>query len=113
MVHEMKLSEAMRIGSKMHPQIQGNYFECDDTNTVTGTCAMGASGFGRGIEIDCDDDYLDYLDKLFDLELPDDIQLPIDPPPYGRTLGKVIEHMNDTHLWTREAIADWLESIGY
>jgi hypothetical protein len=29
----------------------------------------------------------------------------------NRSLMNLIQHLNDTHKWTREAIADWLESL--
>lgn len=33
---------------------------------------------------------------------------------YGaRSVYNIIVHLNDAHLWTRERIADWLETSGY
>jgi hypothetical protein len=32
-------------------------------------------------------------------------------PVFHCTLHQVITHLNDFHLWTRESIADWIDSL--
>lgn len=39
----MKLHEAIRKGSKRHPQAFGGYFDYHHSGLITGTCALGAA----------------------------------------------------------------------
>jgi hypothetical protein len=95
----MKLSEAIRLGSLLRPQ--GFRYLFDNHGR---TCALGAA--------------LDAIRKLPDFlsdrYIPEEwinfinyhSQCPACP-----FVGNVITHLNDFHKWTRESIADWIESI--
>jgi hypothetical protein len=36
---------------------------------------------------------------------------PCDCPPFHSEIWSAIQHLNDVHHWTREAIADWLDTL--
>lgn len=92
----MKLSEALREGIKKRPrQCFGYWFEGEDAS-----CALAA--VGDSLIYADRNSYIDRLEKL-----------------YGHPLGGhtymlkwIIINLNDTHHWTRVAIADWLEKEG-
>lgn len=97
----MKLSEAMRLGAMLKPQAFGISFD------GRGTCALGAA--------------MDALGKLgtsiWIIQLRPDIRRfqVADCPVCGRVFNangnQTIPHLNDDHKWTRERIADWVESL--
>ncbi len=101
----MKLSEAIRAGAKLRPQAFGKGFD------GVGTCAMGAAFEGMGLD-----------PKSLDLEICQpipEVLRELFPPKSVRlcpvcgtqkALG-VIVHLNDEHGWTREAIADYVETL--
>lgn len=95
----MRLSEAIRLGAMMKPQC---YF---DFWLGGGSCAMGAALDAVGV-------------TEFDLaaqatELPLIFIGPVTCPACGvvGNIGAMMMHLNDSHRWTRERIADWVESI--
>ncbi len=91
----MRLSEAIRLGAMLHPQTYRDY-RTRDAHGVTGTCALGAAeeaGFP---------DPMTYLHEL---------RTWCPGCPANGPLPAVIAHLNDQHRWTREAIADWVETI--
>lgn len=102
----MKLSEAIRLGALTGPQC----FELiclDDA-----TCAIGSAFKAIGKL-----NVLSFTYQQFRVEFP--IVLIVDQQPcpacgdelhlsFGHSL---IPHLNDTHRWTRERIADWVEGI--
>lgn len=113
MKHFCSLSEAIREGAKLRPQAHHGML------LAGGTCAMGAAaeaiGFStREIDYGC---YFDLLD-LYPYARTTETTCPVvscgkawDFDNKSRTyLGQLIVHLNDDHRWTREAIADWLES---
>ena len=116
----MKPSEAMRIGAAIRPQAYGAYFDYSDTDdgtTIMRSCAVGAM-----LEVIAGDDGIaavfeqkfnldDYREALGITSWDVDVEHPVthDQTP----LIVVITHLNDADKWTREQIADWLESIGY
>lgn len=116
----MKLSEAIKLGSMLHPQGTGAYASEEHTflmgqqvSTGIRTCAYGAAliAVGNSVEV-C---------------LSKSIEIQVDAPDEWDTVterilvcpadgcGKVdrgdnlIFHLNDDHEWTREQIADWVE----
>lgn len=101
----MKLSTAIRIGSMTTRQIKGNFR--DDGN---GRCAIGAALDAVGFYSGAKAHYLDYrLASLFPLA---DIVVkhPIHRGMMDHVSGVVVT-LNDHHDWSREAIADWVETI--
>lgn len=103
----MKLSEAIRLGAMLKPQIIGNYF-----NDV-GTCALGGAYDAIGKLMACGSDMHSPVWPLIEAEA----KCPACKPPryslvnYPRCVGQVITHLNDDHRWTREQIADWVATV--
>ena len=105
----MKLSEAMRIGARMHPQATGwLWLDSSDHPTrdhrlVASTCAIGAACMGAGVDTET---------TAFRAALT----RPYIPCPkcggLSEYLGHAVVHLNDDHHEPRERIADWLEEQG-
>jgi len=112
----LKLSEAMRLGAMLKPQIFGEVFD------GVGTCAMGAAYDAIGA--------LDQLPCIYDILKTDNNILPItcagalqwhrgilrEPaicPECGSAdhLHYIVTHLNDSHRWSRERIADYIATI--
>lgn len=114
----MSISNHMREGAKLRPQAFGEYFiECNGNYC---SCAMGAAYESVTNRVEFDLDYTDIID-LFDINIKSD---PIFDCPEAdncdhelylrhNDIVDIITHLNDHHLWSREAIADWLEERGY
>lgn len=103
----MKLSEAIRLGAMLKPQ-------CREHLSYHGaTCALGAAADAIG----CLDVHKYHHGwNAFYATWPI-LQTPVDPPA---SLGKFkcqcelstwVIYLNDKERWTREQIADWVESI--
>lgn len=93
-VKVMKLSEAIRIGAKMGPQIRGQYI------LENASCAFGAAALAMGG--DSDFDLFILAGKLHSAE----------PLAFACKYKITIAKANDRG-WTREEIADALEQLGY
>lgn len=107
----MKLSDAIRTGSKMGPQCFGNMLE------GYSSCAIGAAFWALyGVEASpvgvmyknrwqswWPKEWLEMVNATCGTPCPacKDEQL---------DLSHVITHLNDTHLWSREAIAEYVET---
>lgn len=104
----MKLSEAIRLGSMLHPQVFNAMWEYDVSDDfdpgfmfrkVIGTCALGAAVMAG------------YMTALFTTQR---LGLPCPYCHYENerwSLDTMITHLNDNHRWTREKIADWVETV--
>ena len=95
----MRLSEMIRLGSMLTEQCRGTMHTSFAGHEFT--CAMGAAKIG------CETSNVS-LDK-FDYLLSEYVENPI-----THELGSVIKtiiDLNDKQDWTREKIADWLETI--
>ena len=92
----MKLSEAILLGSTMAPQGVGGY----ERNGKT--CALGAAGQAVGLH--------GYeIGSVWLWSREGSVPCPVcrhDAWPIS-----VIAHLNDTHTWTRERIAEWVAKI--
>jgi hypothetical protein len=94
----MRLSEAIRLGSLLKPQTFGDY------ENLSGTCALGAACEAMGVDLACSGDIAKF-------EISHALLLSLDCPVcHDAVAPDVVVHLNDDHRWTREAIADWLES---
>jgi hypothetical protein len=132
----MRLSEAMRLGGTLHPQIRGELFKMVRAydylrelalERIIGTCTLGGALAAIGLEpITQDqnlgisalasiqgmpDDWLALLNTLV-YELPDPVvaRLPFTPVA-DAPVETVTIYLNDEYRWTREQIADWVECI--
>ena len=86
----MKLSEAIRIGAKLRPQSFRGFFRDG------GSCALGAAVHAKTGR--ASPDFPTNWEEFFGV-------------PNG-LCGEII-NLNDRKGWTREQIADWLESQGH
>ena len=100
----MRLSEAIRLGAMLHPQTFGRVGRYDDGAKVVATCALGAAkeaGY--------------FVGGLFAVRCERQ-RCPDAKCLYGRRrrvyLTSWIAHLNDKHRWTREQIADWVDTVG-
>lgn len=104
----VKLSHAMREGAKLRPQYYaGGWFD----SGFKKSCALGAAlEYVYG---------LDHLKTSGVFSVTRSLGIPsktiINHPITGsdELLTSTITKLNDESKWTREQIADWLESIGY
>lgn len=101
---ELKLSDAIRLGAMLKPQIQDNFWRDG------GTCALGAALDACG-ELKGDSDLELHLRvrALWPL-----VSVRVESPTDSgvvRPLLYQIADLNDVDGWTREQIADWVESI--
>jgi len=112
-VEQIKLSEAIRKGAKMHPKCRGKLYTSrwdkqEKRCVVTGTCAMGAAYFGAGLHPGHGafiESALGYSTSYVMAQHPiTNDTLPLD---------NIITRLNDFFGWSRPRIARWLESIGY
>lgn len=115
----MKLGEAIRLGASMHPQAFGVFFadaEGAGVNTVgeiAFTCALGGALVAVG-DAAGDWPFL-ALHRRWKRTLSLPAASPCECSPtclretgYG-VVRELIAHLNNTHRWSREAIADWVE----
>lgn len=96
----MRLSEAMRLGAMLRPQAYGAF-----TDGV-GTCAFGAANEALGLDVNDSNGY------EFEALISHKAKCPVVGCGCRRRIvATVVHHLNDEHYWTREQIADWVESI--
>ena len=117
----MKLSEAIRLGAMLKPQAFGALSSTDQT----GTCAMGAAiqAIGSPMRALRDGEASTngrrstgtplVADVPQDWQNTYDAKDPVCPECAGIKVNVLaaITHLNDTHRWTRERIADWVETL--
>ena len=106
---EMTLSEAMRLGAMLKRQGFASLLAPNPDES----CALRAAADAVGIPTPADlmVDYL-AMRKRFSI-LNSAARCHLDGcEGYGvDTLGDLVWHLNDVHRWTREQIADWVETI--
>lgn len=130
---DMTFSEAIRLGAMLGPQARGAIARKRRKYIFFGpviqeSCALGAAfhaqGCGQHDEVVTEQraGFRGAGGAIGDIrtviEVPDEWSIllwstaacPVCPLPAG-PLFRVIPHLNDTHLWTREAIADWVATI--
>lgn len=110
--HYASFSEAIREGAKLRPQIF-NVFA-----TKNGTCALGAGAEAITGERCYATDVCEILEATYGYMTVwrDCVHCPLSDGTFLYLRDAVI-HLNDEHHWTRERIADWLETeeekLGY
>lgn len=104
-------SEAIREGSKSGPQIFNELFTLEQN----GSCVMGAGMLALWKE-DPEEDLHCAMYSNFPYMLDSEGDCPACSDTNVR-LDMLVMHLNDTHKYTRENIADWLEKeeerLGY
>ncbi len=99
---QAELAEAILAGARQRPQAFGSYFSSDGRSCALGAAFEGVHHLPRVVGA-----YRPRLERLFDC-----LEYISRPCPVGcrktLPLASMIVHLNDDHLWTREAIADWL-----
>lgn len=96
---ELRLSEAIRRGAMLKPQAFGV-----TESEGGGTCALGGALEAIGItgrRYSAASEYWPIAGAVVANPVRDDYHL----------LFGVIRELNDSHKWTREQIADWVETI--
>ena len=105
---EKELAEAIHTGMRRRPeQAFGAYFEGRNSS-----CALGAAYDGL-YRLPHEHGPLRplHLERVFDCLENTLRHCPIDGCPKSLMLASVIVHLNDDHEWSREQIADWLQTI--
>ena len=106
----MKLSQAIREGAKLHEQHFNSMFQHRNRQIVR-SCAFGAALVGLFGSRQTEDKMLSDIERETGAALHGAATNPVTGAE--DELSEVILYLNDEQRWTREAIADWLESIGY
>lgn len=99
----MRLSEAIRLGALMGPQVFDQY-----ENRRGGRCALGGALAAVGIWS------YDETPMAWRAAVPT-LRCPVCDGPLwvqgdGALMAAVV-HLNDWHRWSRERIADWVETV--
>lgn len=99
----MRLSDAIRLGAMLRPQTREDYF-ADGGSCALGAAFEAAKGYTRS-------EQMNFVECI---EFPI-LGVPASCPVCNRDTedeaASVVVHLNDRHFWTREAIADWVETI--
>lgn len=101
-MNNLRFSEAIRLGSLLKPQGFKTLF-----TKTGGSCAIGAAldAVGKSRSTYCVAEHLWPI-----LEMPTQF-FPCGCEFQEQDLGAAVVHLNDTHGWTREAIAEWVSTI--
>lgn len=110
----MKFTDAIRQGARLKPQgFQGMTWE--------NTCVLQAASEGAGINPRLDSGGLAYgeIRETWPFLAGEEIHsCPVCSAPGASTqwfgpgcLLEICYHLNDTHKWTREAIADYIDTL--
>lgn len=97
----MTLSDAIRLGAMLKPQAYSDL-------SHHGTCALQAAAEALGMEsVEANCPYVELQEAYPFLNAPGCC------PACGRVYHTmaVIWHLNDHHTWTRESIAEWVDTI--
>lgn len=101
----MKFFQAIRLGAMLKPQGFGRLIDGG------ATCAMGAALDACGVlgDVRSNSEVVVAAAARWPCVLQD-VECPIDADAHG-ALVCIVVHLNDDHHWTREQIADWVETI--
>lgn len=130
----MKLSAAIRKGSKKHRKTEGNLFNLSSSGTIY-SCALGAAfdgavGFEKlGIKINKEliENGLDEVEPCIEKKVMTVLKKKFPvlnrytswPRSVGRktddedAISDIIVGLNDDHGWSRGRIANWLDRKGF
>ncbi len=96
----MKLSEAIRLGAMLGPQLRGRL----TSRKENGSCALGSALLATGKART-----YNAVKKRWPW-IMDYASCPR-CMSFNCRINAVITHLNDSHEWTRERIADWVATI--
>lgn len=100
----MRLSEAIKLGAMNGPQAFGAL------HRNGGSCALGAAGDAVGIQWDMND--IDAGVVALHVNFPTLLRRTTCPVSHGHNgVADIMVRLNDLHGWTRERIADWVETV--
>ncbi len=98
----MRLSEAIRLGSMLRPQVRGRFV------SRLGTCALGAAIEAVDASVvESSWDPVGLSARFPMLSQP----APCPACSSQQTLFAVIMHLNDCHRWSRTQVADWVQEL--
>jgi hypothetical protein len=103
----MMLHEAIRLGAMLKPQAFGTQYD------GRGTCANGAALDACGVLEDAlrARTSVGFLFPITEQKTSRCPQCGLRSDSCAKTFGGLIAHLNDDHRWTREEIADWVQSV--
>ena len=108
----LRLSEAIRLGAMMLPEVRGPIFDRKD-NRICAACAIGSALYAVGTA----DDRERWLTRSGSVEelicfWPWTNERRMDPVRgVNFRIDSIIIDLFETAHWTREQIADWVETI--
>ena len=107
----MKLSEQIRLGAMLKPQAFGMLRRPVDWPPVLGDvlglrATEGTCAYGAAMDAGYVGAAIDYVAAACPVRGHDYCTHVVRP-----YVMSVVMHLNDHHRWTREAIADWVETI--
>ncbi len=121
-MNSIPLSEAIKLGAMLHPQAFGAYAnvylgrvqlmgETIGFVEVQATCALGAALEAAG-KLEIHGEIWQQGDIWQQFQFPELEVVGVCPDCKARgKLGQLIPHLNDTHRWTRERIAGWVDEV--
>lgn len=117
----MKLSEAIRLGAMLRPQGRGAFFIIARSNDgESSSCALGAA-FEAKLGLDTAMETVELWEaysrispkdffKIFPI-MEESVAHPVHKDSTAQTVFTTVVSLNDCWGWTREQIADWVESV--
>ena len=100
----MKLSEAIRAGAKLTPQVKGELvFD-------GATCALGAAYHAVSGNIPIMTMNTEEVVRYLGIDTKKKVWCPV--TEHWKTIQDAIIDLNDDYGWSREKIADWLDTLG-
>lgn len=113
----MELSEVIRLGALLSPQVRNVLYTIDPNGEISGTCVVGAAMhavgvLATGVRLKANNYILPFHIMGMITYCPvDGCQLSDGAYRYRSQIATIMVHLNDAHRWPREMIADWVEQI--
>ena len=101
----MRLSEAIRLGAMVHQQTTSRIIARDKEGNIVATCAIGAALVTTNVDVG----WREAVEKML-IGCPDIVECPVCGDE-NYIFDIINLHIGCQHHWTREHIADWVESI--
>lgn len=113
----MRLSEAIRLGAMQYPtpRVRLRMFDYDGDGRPCAACALGTAALAVGIHGGCFDFVTGEWPPVFTERFPIATRRDVAAPPCvmseGDNVGQIISTLFESYHWTREQIADWVETL--